>query len=702
MVSLLTRSRSKSARPKAKKSGSALRPDIQGLRALAVVAVILDHLLGWPSGGFVGVDIFFVLSGFLITGLLLREQERTGRISFSGFYRRRIKRILPAAVLVLVLTVAAAFLAFNDARAKSTLVDSVWALLFGANWRQAIVGTDYFAAGGPESPVQHYWSLAVEEQFYIIWPWLMVALFFIAARGFGYRDRPRLIAGFAMLAITVASFAWSVFETSTSPTTAYFSTFSRAWELGVGALLACASTMMVRLSATLRPYLAWAGLAGIAVSLFTITAETAFPGPSAALPVLSTALVIAAGTGTATHRGLAPLTNSVSGYIGDISYSLYLWHFPVIVIGVTLFGDGPAQIALIALTFTAGAIYAYHLIEDPIRKSDWLNGSNGKGGSSNGLFRPASHAYKMTALSLLLAIAAVCVTIALIPVRAPVATAVPAPSMSSTAEAVPSTTPQLEDLQAKMASALAAPEWPQSLLPALDEALVSPQAPADVMPCGEGVVDESTCTWGDDQAERTAMTIGNSISMTYVEALRSAMGTDSGWKLMSYGMFGCPIADSAAVPVDWAEGCSERLDATVEAINRIEPDVVFVSGVDSAESVKVQLGKVTVPTKFVFLPGPPGDNDLTDCYTRLSSPADCMGELQSDFGQTERNLAADLNGTFVDSSDWFCYQGNCPAYVEGTVMKMDNRHMTPQYANYIGPVIREHLDGLGILQPLGT
>src|SRR6184192_439573 len=147
-----------------------VRADIQGLRAFAVLAVIGSHLAGWPTGGFVGVDIFFVISGFIITSLLLRVKEETGTISFAGFYQRRVRRILPAALTVLTATVLAAFAVLPKGRAAETLTDGIWALLFSGNWRFAVGGTDYFQEGQPPSPLQHFWSLGVEEQFYFVWP----------------------------------------------------------------------------------------------------------------------------------------------------------------------------------------------------------------------------------------------------------------------------------------------------------------------------------------------------------------------------------------------------------------------------------------------------------------------------------------------------------------------------------------------------
>ena len=141
------------------------RTDVEGLRAVAVLLVLGDHLFGVPAGGFVGVDVFFVVSGFLITGLLVRERQRTGRISFRAFYVRRARRLLPAAVSTLVVTTLAAWVLFVDGRFRNTVTDGLWALLFGANVNFAQQWTDYFQTDAAPSPFQHFWSLAVEEQF---------------------------------------------------------------------------------------------------------------------------------------------------------------------------------------------------------------------------------------------------------------------------------------------------------------------------------------------------------------------------------------------------------------------------------------------------------------------------------------------------------------------------------------------------------
>ncbi|MCW2797052.1 acyltransferase, partial [Nocardioides sp.] len=351
------------------------RRDIQGLRAFAVLAVICDHLLQWPRGGFVGVDIFFVISGFLITGVLVREHENTDHISFVGFYRRRIKRILPASVLVLVVTVVASWLVFNQSRFKSTLTDSIWAMLFSANWHYAEQSMNYFDVGGPVSPLQHYWSLGVEEQFYFVWPWLMLAISVVLLHRSRSHAAARIVLGSVLAALSAGSFVWAMWQSSASPEIAYFSTLTRAWELGVGSLIAVAAPLAWRIPATVRPLLSWVGFGGMAASLWIVSSTKSFPAPWAALPVLATAIVILAGTFEDHRRQQVlffPLTNRVSKYLGDISFSLYLWHFPIAILGVVLWGDSNRVIAALAVATVTISAYSYHLVEDPIRRSAWL------------------------------------------------------------------------------------------------------------------------------------------------------------------------------------------------------------------------------------------------------------------------------------------------------------------------------------------
>ena len=218
------------------------RDDIQGLRAIAVLTVIASHA-GVPflPGGFVGVDVFFVISGFLISQLLFREVEKSGRVSIPRFYARRARRILPAATLVTLATILASAIWLSAVDLLAVAKDALWAVFFAANIHFAAVGTDYFAQEDPPSPLQHYWSLSVEEQFYLVWPALLLLLVLLARRrGGGGLPRP-LVLGVLVL-ITASSFAWSVVSTGNDPLAAYFSTLARAWELGLGALTALVAT----------------------------------------------------------------------------------------------------------------------------------------------------------------------------------------------------------------------------------------------------------------------------------------------------------------------------------------------------------------------------------------------------------------------------------------------------------------------------
>jgi peptidoglycan/LPS O-acetylase OafA/YrhL len=349
------------------------RADIQGLRAIAVLAVVANHMAGWPTGSFVGVDVFFVISGYLITGVLVREFEKRQTISFRGFYARRIKRILPAGLFVIGATVCATRVLAGIDRYHFVAADAIAAVLFAANWHFAQTGVNYFNQSLPPSPLQHYWSLSVEEQFYFVWPWLMLGLLLIGLRlRFWRHEHTRLVAGVAIAVISGISLAWAFSETAHHPTAAYFSTLVRAWELGLGALVAIAAQPIARRDARLRRVVVLVGLLGVLCSPFVVPRSSGFPAPWALLPTLCTAAVLGAGTGLS-GRSLLPLTNPVSQYVGKISYSLYLWHFPVIVLIVAVVAQYSVGYWLAGLALIFGLSTAsFHLLEDPGRRGTWF------------------------------------------------------------------------------------------------------------------------------------------------------------------------------------------------------------------------------------------------------------------------------------------------------------------------------------------
>jgi peptidoglycan/LPS O-acetylase OafA/YrhL len=312
------------------KKRQGFRPDIQALRAIAVLAVVINHLSAdWLPGGYVGVDVFFVISGFLISSHLDREITGTGRVRLGRFYARRIRRLLPAALLVLALSVAAAYFLLPYPRWEATAHEAAASATYWENWLLAAKSVDYSAANTAASLVQHYWSLSVEEQFYLVWPVLLLLLFKI-------RRRRAQVVGVAL--VGAASLAFSVYYTNASPNEAYFVTPGRAWEFAAGALVALLANRLVlpRIAAGVVSFVGFAMIVG---SAMLYDHHTPFPGYLALVPTVGTALVILSGL-RPDKQWHSPVTGSRPvQLIGNISYSLYLWHWPLIMLAPFILGD---------------------------------------------------------------------------------------------------------------------------------------------------------------------------------------------------------------------------------------------------------------------------------------------------------------------------------------------------------------------------
>ncbi len=363
----------RSAAPTAPAAGSGFRPDVEGLRAVAILTVLWFHArLPGLDGGFAGVDIFFVISGFLITGQLVREVERSSRISLVAFYARRAKRLFPASATVLVVTALLTWLFLPRVDLRAFGGDIAAAAAYVINWRLAQRSVDYLAEDVGASPVQHFWSLAVEEQFYIVWPLLILLLTVLIRRGH-VATRPGLAVGLGL--ITVPSLAWSIHLTDANAERAYFVTTTRLWELGIGALVAVGSTAWTRLRPNAGATIAWAGMALIGAGLLTQTTGTPWPGSAALVPTVGAALVILGGF-TAGPRG--PVLLLGRGFpvaVGALSYSLYLWHWPLVVVADELSGRS-SWWALVAVVASVAPAWATHrFIENPVRFHPRVAGS---------------------------------------------------------------------------------------------------------------------------------------------------------------------------------------------------------------------------------------------------------------------------------------------------------------------------------------
>jgi peptidoglycan/LPS O-acetylase OafA/YrhL len=694
---------------------------------------VADHVFAAPRGGFVGVDVFFVISGYLITDLLLREYARSGTISFAGFTRRRVRRIMPAAALVLVVTAVGTWAVLGAARWETVRWDALAAAALVANWRFAAVGTDYFQADGPTSPLQHFWSLSVEEQFYLVWPWLLLACLTIAARRARAAGRPagtgRAPAGVAVGVVGAASLAWAAVESVASPTTAYFSTRVRAWELLIGAAVAVAGPSLARRSPTaLRHVTGWAGLGAIAVAVVVTDADRGFPVPGVLLPVLGAAAVLVAGAGDDRRRWV-PLTDPVSGYVGDVSYSLYLWHFPVLgVLGpylqFLLGAERPdLRWYLLVLAVTALlSVLGHHLVEVPVLRSRWLT-------SRAGGMRPPRTRLLWSAASVALTVGVLVTAVTVNGLQGAVSVrdtaAASAASRAPGADAADTATAGAQAaLRREITAALRATSWPAHLTPTVADA-AEETLPGNTWRCGSAAwLPAADCTFGDPAAPHRAVLVGDSIAQAYVPALAAILGTGD-WSLRITSMYACPFIDRDVGRVAAQTAvCADRRAKEAQVVRETKPDLLVVAntmtrGTDRTteqatteeawnEAFRSALADVAPSADHVVvLAPPPADKDIGRCYSNFAGPAACVSAVRNTEWLTmaadQTALVERFHGSFVDTRPWFCDRaGSCPPFVGDLLVKKDAAHPTAVYVEHLVPVMRAAFERLGVLGDAGA
>ncbi|WP_257516205.1 acyltransferase family protein [Microbacterium sp. zg.Y909] len=657
------------------------RADIQGLRAVAVVIVVVDHAFHWPAGGFLGVDVFYVISGFLITGLLLRELETTGSISLRGFYARRMRRIVPAAVTVLAVTVAAAFALWFLPRAVQTLLDALSALLFVSNWHFIALGTDYLQSTGLVSPLQHYWSLSVEEQFYAVWPLGMLALFGV------FRGSRRALIAAIVVGIAVSA-AWAAYRTLTNPIDAYFDSLARGWELLAGALIAVAGTAPAGMKPRARTVASISGLALIVAGAVFVSADAPLPFPAVLPAVLGAALVIWA---AAPSGRRSVLGNPVAQWLGDVSYSLYLWHFPVLIFAWSIWGEAPVVAVLCVPVMLLLSELTRRYVEKPALRSRFLSG-----------WARARNVRPFQVRDVAVGIA-VFATIAVLSVGA-----LRGPAMTTTAGALAdglriahlsSDAGAVDTAARRMAieDALSAAEWPDGIRAQLDVLYPSQQTVAMQQHdpgCLNDVFERSATRVCRGASE--LMLVGDSVALSWLPTVEAAYGE----RATAVGFANCPLIDVSVADRRNTPGhrdaCDARRDEMLDLVAAGHPEVVFTSSsegalgntglplAEAAEAWEAGARRTferlrSVPSVLV-LSNPPLTADPAGCATRMTSPEECTSAVSDVYAAklaAEVRAAADYpNVTVVDTQEWFCAQDRCPVFVDGFVVRTDGIHLT--------------------------
>jgi peptidoglycan/LPS O-acetylase OafA/YrhL len=685
------------------------RPDIEGLRAVAVGAVVLFHAaVPGIGGGYVGVDVFFVISGFLITGLLWREVAGTGSVRLRTFYGARARRLLPASAFVGVVTMIASAFLLPPLQARTVMSDGIASALYVSNYQFLMRGVDYFASHVPPSPFLHYWSLGVEEQFYLVWApiflgtaWLIRRL----RRGRTSSQRPYVVV---LSLIAVVSFALSFVATYVAQAAAFYSLPTRAWQLALGGLIALTAQHWRRLPPRAAALTGWTGLAAIVIACVWLTPATLYPGIAALLPTLGAVLVIGAGCATPTQAAGRLLAQPPMQAVGRISYSWYLWHWPVLILAPVLLGHPLGFAARItAAVLAAGLAWlTLRYLENPLR------------------FIPAirESAWRSLALGAVATAIAVCVGLALLRVvPAPIGHGAPAAALTITAgssaagddEAVRHA---FDQVQAAVAASVDLDAVPSNLNPSLYDATLEKDAllfdGCLRTPFQSG---QPECAFADTASTTTVALIGDSHAAMWKPAFQQ-LADERQWRLELLAKGACPLLDLPIRNplhrlVEQVEHCGQWRTEILARLQAEHPRLIVLSlwrGYGADESLTgyrsfspewiehttslVQQLRATGAKVLVLGPIPDPHFVVPVCLSGyLDDVAACTPARST--AVNESGIAAEAaataagGGHYADLTDLFCTTERCPVIVGNTLVYLDENHLTLEYSRLLAPAI---------------
>ena len=656
----------------------------------------------WPDavpGGFVGVDVFLVISGALITSGLLRELERTGTLSLPGFWARRARRLLPAGLLVLTVTTAALMALIPLDRWEPMLAELRASVLYVQNWQLASSAVDYFAANDAPSPVRHFWSLSVEEQFYLAWPPILLGVAALTRRGRPVARRRGMLAAIALA--TGASLAYALLRTNQDPTAAYFSTPARAWEFGAGALLV-ALPAAGRTPVVVRALAAWGGLAAIAVAALAYDESTPFPGTAALLPVLGAVAVLWAGMPArpwAPSRGYAlhPVQR-----LGDLSYAVYLWHWPLLILAPYLLDRRPGTLALVCVVaLTVGLAWlTERLVETPVRRG--------------------ALARRRARWTFLAAAGGMAATLGLI--------AVAAHHLDATRSAAADRTrATLAAAPECLGAAARDPERPcrnprlrTAVIPAPVEARSTGNAPCDLRERSSRL---RVCAFGADTGDPGTLALIGDSHAAHWRATLDATADAKRWRGVSLTYTGCPLSTATRKLREPDLGLCTQFKAEVFGWLRRHPEVrtVVVAALAGGTGVRTRAGQDPFETavrgyieawrrlpasvrRIVVLRDNPKEGKGTlECIQRAidagrpAGPACALPRrevLDRDPAVEAARRVGAPRVQVADLTERFCDRSRCFGVIGGVLVHRDQDHLTPVFARTLGPALQRALDRL--------